>query len=705
MKTKYFILLVLLAFSAVSGWAKPIQQSALDRSTAELTASLLLEKLQADILGGKPDSDILSHEMGAHPGKYIAPDPARQELEMTFRDNLAARYADAAGKYLDRLAGEAGRADFFGDAFLKEAMMLPEARLAVTVSKTYPEAFLEARLSACHEQAKTLIASIRPSEAEFEDTPREVLSATLTTRIAEAQEKPVFQENLVYISDTLVKPMLEEAENQRKKQHSFIDSQLVDGWSPATIARALNEELIKHVEVSAKQNEAEGRIAYGVFPSVVASIVDVATKRAVNKISRVVEEMPVGVDSAAIQKAIEQDPITHRNAAASMQAFSPQLESSLTEDLLVQCKKLVPENEWESFEAFGRESLENGPIRIAVINRVRKELLPKVKAIREEYAQRQVAARFPDLMTERWYPSGALVDDVTAQVDFRKAVKAWRAMPEMALYAQSAVEPPLVEESEPMLDTAIAALFERGRMAQTRQHGIVNDVFNEIKDAVGEERELPELAVAVERYTQKVVEVWGHDRDGVLWSHPDALKPDNAAEQHVALFPSTEERILLKVKSLMESLERERKEQEAIPEVPPEEVQPEQSDSDASTTEKPELIQLDCRFELDQRGSDIQLVFFVGEERKAVLACSHAPSRYRREFAQTVERAVTALIDEMTGYTSTGSRVTLAVEIIVRNGLVYHGIVAGLADALNEKTEVLSETGVELNLVPAIMER
>ncbi len=704
MKIGLFIpLLAFLTYVSLSSAAPAPGVAEFDSSTAELTASLLLEKLQADVLGAEPDSVLLSTEMMSDPAKYSEPDSTRGKLESNFRDGIANRYRDEAGKYLDRLAGSAGRDVVFGKDFLKRAVELPADKLSDTVKRTYSDAFTSARQSVCKAQAETLISGIQPTEREFEEIPRDKLSEMMTERISRAQEKPVFQENIAYISGTIVKPMLDDADAQLKAQHAYLESQPVEGWAPRVISQLLETGVVKFVAESTPRHKEAGRVAFGVFPSVLTAVATVAESRAANQVARIVDDTVVKLDSAEILSEIERNPKDHRNADASMKAFAPTLEAKLGEEALSRCEALVPTEERGEFKAFAEASFKSGGIKAAIENRVRNVLLPEIKSIRDACAERQVKKLFADIIDEVWYPSGVLVDAVYAQVDYRKAVKGWRDFSEMELFAKTANEQPLMEESEKKLDKGIVTLFDRGRMAQSRQHGIVDEVFEEIKASIAVENELPDMEVAVQRYTEKVTGVWTTERDSVLWGEANAPRPVNADAQHVELFPSTVEKILLKVKSLMESIEKERKEKEATPEIPPVEIPPEEKEPNPSTPEEPELIELDCRFELDQKGSDISLVFYSGSTEKAVFKCPYSPSGYRKEYAKTVDKAIQALLGEVGGYTAKGSKVTLKINILVKNDLVYYGIVAKLSDILDSKMADLSETGVTMEVKDAMM--
>lgn len=680
-----------------------------DRSTAELAASLILEKLQTDILAAEPDSGSLFTAMESNPGPYVDPDEARGKLEKDFSDGIANRYREEAVKYLDRLAGDAGRVEVFGKDFLNDAVELPSDKLAETVKRTYPDAFGAARTRVCKEQSERLVARIQPTEKEFEETPLANLTELMTARIAQAQAKPVFKENMAFISGNIVKPMLEAAEAQRAEQRVRLENLPMEGWAPGVIAKELEAGITAFVAESAPRHKEAGRVAYGVFPSIVAAVPKTAETRAAGKMARVVEDTEVKIDIAEILKEVEENPAAHKNVEDSMKTFAPTLERRLGEEALTRSESLIPEDERAAFRAFAEKAVGEGQIKTAIEKRVRNVLLPEVRTVRDECADRQMTKHFAGIKAETWFPSGGLVDTAYAQTDYRKAIKEWRSLAELEPFAKTAKEQPLMEETEKKLDDGIAALFDRGRMAQSRQHAIVDEVFGEMKELIAAEKKLPDLEGATGLYSEKVTKVWTEERGTVLWGDADAYRPPNADRQHVELFPSTNEKIMLKVKSLMESIEKERQEKEAPPvkppeEIPPEEVIPEDA-QDPAPPEEPELVELDCRFVFDLKKSDISLVFYSGDVEKASLECPQSPERYRREYEKTLERAVKALLEETGGYTSKGSKVALKVNIIVRDDLVYYGIVAKLSQMLKLKTAELSETGVSMELKDTSLEQ
>ena len=98
-------------------------------------------------------------------------------------------------------------------------------------------------------------------------------------------------------------------------------------------------------------------------------------------------------------------------------------------------------------------------------------------------------------------------------------------------------------------------------------------------------------------------------------------------------------------------------------------------------------------------------MFYSGGVEKASLECPQSPAQYRREYEKTIERAVKALLDETGDYTAKGSKVALTVDIIVKDDLVYYGIVAKLSQSLSLKAAELSETGVTMELKDTALEQ
>ena len=656
-----------------------------DRSNAELAASLILDKLKDDVLAAPPGPDVLEAEMETDPGKYVEPDEAKRKLQRQYRDAMDLRYREEAGKYLDRIAGGAGRDGAFAPEFLASALALPSNRLDDAVAAGYPGTFATARANACARQASALIADIKPAEREFDEMPLDRLSAVMTERIAAAQRKPVFVENLEHITRNLVQPILEAAEAQRAAQRTFLERHPVEAWTPGRIGAALEAGLTNFVAESAPRH----RVAYGVFPSVAAAVPGIAEGRALDKFARVLEETEPTVDAAAALAEIERSPEQHRAPEDSLEAFAPEMSERLVREGLARCIPLVPAGEASAFDEFAKTALEHERIERTVSNRVVKVLQPQLRTIRGVAARRQMEKLFPALAAAEWFPSPALVDFAGEAVDYRKTVSAWRALPEMASVAQTAQREAMLVETEEELDGAVREAFDRSQRARARQHRIVDDVFEAMRSRLKAEGGTVDLEVAVATYSETVVTVWEGDRTGVLWGGAEIARPSNADRQHAGLFPSTSEKIRLKVKSILESIEKEKnpeKPPEPTPETPP------------PPPEELERIKLDCQFAFTRKGGEIVVSLIVGGETRGSVACAHEPDAYRRQLGGAVGGAVSALAAELAKHTGEGAGVDLVVDVIVRDDLVYYGIVAKLVEALNAKTPEFAETGVVMKV-------
>ncbi|MGI5870231.1 MAG: hypothetical protein ACOX9C_12415 [Kiritimatiellia bacterium] len=662
-----------------------------DRSTAELTASLLLTKLQDDVLGSPPEPAVLEAEMDADPGKYTDPSEAKRKLQRHYRDAMVVRYRQEAAKYLDRIAGADGRESVFAPEFLAAAVALPADRLDAIVDAGYDATFAKARVNACAKQAAALIADIKPDEREFDEIPRDRLSAIMTERVAAAQRKPVFLENFEHITRNLVAPMLAAAETQREAQRTFLARHPVEGWTPGRIGAGLAMGLTNFVAESAPRHREAGRVAYGIFPSVVAAVPSVAEGRAIDKFARVVDETEPVVDEAAILAALQRSPREHRTAKDSLHAFAPVLSTTLVKEALARSIPLVPEGEQAAFDGFAKTALDHEKVNQTVSNRVVKVLAPKLANIRAEAAQQQMARWFPSLVSGEWFPSPTLVDFIGEAVDYRKTLQGWRELPDLARFVSVAKREALFVETDARLDGDVREAFDRGQRARVRQHRIVDDVFEPMRTLLRTEGGDLDQSVAV--YTEKVSAVWAEDRGAVLWSGWEGDPPPNASRQHEALFPSTVEKIRLKVKSILESIENEKN-----PEKPPVEDPPETPPQTPPPPPELKQITLDCRYEITRKGGEIVVSLFTADERRGTVVCPHEPKAYRRRRAVAVADAVTCLTDELRRHTDKGDTVELVVDVIVRDDLVYYGIVATLVEALNAKTPEFAETGVNMKV-------
>ena len=353
---------------------------AFDRSTACLTARLLLERVREDVLKEAQPAETLMSAMTNAPGTYVRTAEAREALRPVYRQAVEAQYAKEAGAVLDKLAKGASREDAFGADFAQAAVLLPADRVDAAVRRDYDRQFQAARKQACALQRNAIVANLRPTEQEFETTDRQALKTKLSDRIIAGQTFPVFEENRPYISNEIVEPMLRAAEVQRNEQRDWLQQSRLEHWTPARMERELRDGLQTHSATVSKQRTEKGEIAYGLFPSVVAGIPEVAQKRAAERLARTIRETQIQTMPVDFLAVIEKNPGAHRTREDSLKAFRPALTETLQKQTLERVPSLVPEAERAEFTAWANTCFaQHDETRKTVSEVVDHVLMPQVE--------------------------------------------------------------------------------------------------------------------------------------------------------------------------------------------------------------------------------------------------------------------------------------------------------------------------------------
>lgn len=660
------LLSILLMLASAASAAVRDGSDELDRTSAEVAARVVLESLASNILAAPPAQPVLHDAMASKPADYTDPDSARASLRPLFRQTLDSRYAAEAAAILARLARPRPAAQAFSAAFLAEASALPAARAEAAVSNLYPAAFSAARAKACAEQAGRLVASVRPTEAEVDALPPDRLRAELTGKLAAAQKAPVFKENLSYISDKLADPLIADARKQRTYQANSLRHSRPEGWAPAVIESNLVSALRARLDAR-RANAAPDAPVYGFFPSITNKIArECAVRVACGRFTEQVGEVEIKIDADSVLKEIEREPARHLRREDSRQAFAPLYRTQVFDAALAAAKAAAPAAERADFEACVKK--ESATINRAVAARVDKDLLPALDAVRQSCAERQFTGRFPELASGEWFPGSELADRVFKKPDFRAAVAAWRDLPELRSFAETARKHPLMEETVARLDTRIAAAFDLARTAHTAQQGIAEELYPAIlanyRAALASGGTAPDLDAIVRAYTAEAQKSWSASRKKVLWKDSSAL-PRNADRQHADLFPSTRKHIELLAKSILEALKEKSKEAKPAPQAP--------------VTLTPR--EMPCTFSIGRAGDSFQIRIEIDGRGCGTVACPADPARYAAAAPKSVTDALAPLraaIQEATRK----NLVTLKAGIIVRDGLVYYGLVRQLAEAI-----------------------
>ena len=416
-----------------------------------------------------------------------------------------------------------------------------------------------------------IVGATRPTEAEVESMSDSELAAKMTSRILAAQANPVFDENRDYISEKMVKPVIESAKEERRRQREYVKRVRSEAASPTKMADEMSARLRANVEERAKELPADK--AWGVFPSVISkTLPEAVERRMVERLATRVEGVKVSVSVEDVMKEISSDPEGHVKTSESERRFFDSYSAGALATALADAVADAPESDRSEVDAYLRARLHAGTVSKAAERLVRREVMPKWREARREAAERIAAEIWPSLDDRTWYPSPELADETAARSDYESAVGAWRKMDGMSALASAANGRAVLEEADAKADAAVAKAFDIARSAIAAQNAIVDGSHAEVLAVARERKEsfwrrTPTQKDVAEMLTQATEAKWSATRMSTLW--PDGDAPSNASEQHAALFPSVRRKIELLSKLIIEEMEQPQPEDPA-PEEPEE---------------------------------------------------------------------------------------------------------------------------------------
>ena len=537
-----------------------------DRTAVEGAASITLQHLKKTVVSRPPDSGRLAAAMTADPAAYVSRREAEEKCRALFRQTLADDYLRQAGEVLARLG-------------LKQPPEpLAEQDAARAEQEHYAATFAQAREQACAAQAALLVSSTRPSVAEFEAMDADSLRREMTSRIAREQTTPVFEENLGYIAEKVVAPVIAAGEKERRRQTEYLMRTRSEAMAPDRLAADLAGRLVANV-ADRRAKEADPLQVWDVFPSVTNAALAAAVER------RTLERMNVAIslyqprlDAETLAREIAADRPRHVSRQASEQAFAARCQQETVEQAFAKLVEAAPEAERQALADYLRPRLRAESVVKAAESFWRRELRPKWNAARDELAQRETAQLWPQLEDGTWFPAAQLADETAARSDYEEAVRAWRMISELDALASPGGGVAVLEESAALADRDVAAAFARARNAIAAQKDIVEQCHQSVLEESRRRRDAfwngrPDLGKIVELLETATAGLWRERQLQVLW--PDGRMPRNATEQHAELFPSVKRHIELVARAILAELaespekSESRSEDEQPPETPP----------------------------------------------------------------------------------------------------------------------------------------
>ena len=568
-----------------------------DRSAAEGAARITFARARRELVSEGPSEGVLRTAMLADPTRFRT----REAAEAACRT----LYADAAQRQYDARCAQVRRDLALPEDFAVDFTTEDRDRLAAK----FPGAFDAERRAAVAAQAQGLMSATRPTEAEFEAKDEATLRQEMTARVIAEQKTPVFEENVNYISERIVDPVLASARNERKRQTEYLMRARSESVAPSRLAADLKTRLEGNVAERAKK---DGAAAWGVFPSVLSDALPQAVaRRTRDRLTGQLERETLEISAEDILRVLSENPAAHVRQEESAKVFRGLYADTLVKAALARCVADAPEAERAELKEFLDRSVGDEAVVKATDQTLRREVMPKWRKARAEAAVRQADKTWPTLGDGTWYPPAELADATVARSDYAASVKAWRGLAGMEALAKAEGAGQVMEEADARADFKVAKAFELARSAIAAQNTIVDGAHPRLveslkKDSGGLFKSKPDVKTIAACLVQMTEEKWAETRATTLW--PDGQLPANADAQHAALFPSVRRKIELLAKAILEELAEPRPEEEKKPEEPPEEPQPEEPQPEEPPEEK-----LEFTLSVQRRGETVELKLLQGE--------------------------------------------------------------------------------------------
>ena len=568
------VLTLMLAVTLSAGNAE------FDRAAVDGAAEIAVGRVRAELAEKGPPSGSLERAMLAASDRFVSREEAKAACKLIYAAAIEEEFDRQVKGVCERLGlGEAERA-----AWRQQA---DNSKTGADVDKLFETAFEAERKSACAKQAKTISGAVKPTEREVETKDEKTLRAEMTDKVVAQQKGGVFEENLKYISETIVDPVVESAKKEMKRQREYLTRTKCEGYAPSVLAKEIEANLRQNVaERNAK--ETDPTRTWGVFPQTLQSGLAAAVEhRTLDRVAKTVDDVTVAVEPKDILKTIAADPAAHQKADESERIFRGMFSAQVLDGALTKALAAAPAKEREEFATYVKAHVAAPELVRAVETRLRREVLPKWKAARQQAAKDEADRIWPTLADGTWYPAADLADAVAARSDYAAAVKGWRKAPELKALAAADGGKPLMEETAADADKSVAAAFDLARSAIAAQNAIIGEVepsvLGEAKDRKSSFwRKTPDFKTIVGLLTEAVEAKWGEQRVKTLWG--DGERPANAADQHAGLFPSVKKRIELVARQILEDMEKPEPEPEQKPE--PEQPPEDPTDSDQQSEEE-----------------------------------------------------------------------------------------------------------------------
>ncbi len=669
-----------LSFISVPVSAAPIEEGEsrklLERETGILSAQLLsADQGRRWSEAPFPEAEnILADLMKADPaasGLAAARENAGIRLKQLLAKDYAAMQRQVLAPFQEKLPG-----DLRG-----QLEKVPDGLLEKKFSRIFPSAFQNARKRLVEAQRAELVEKVYPSEEELEKLPDPELTNLLSARLQARRKTPLFEENVSYVRDSVISPLIASGRAQQKRQLDLAET-IQDNsglWAPPEIIQDLEKRLS-----SETQQWKEDKI-YKLFPKTRSAIANRAARLPRERVMTALPERITLPDYAAM---LEKEPEKHLSAEPELSGLCEKSALEGLENTLRQLK--VP-------EPMAKKLQEDPAVRTATRTTAEKRVRPELLRIREKAVAAQMKKYCQELAEDRWKASPETIEEFHAS-----GGKILPGVPEFAFEKEA-----LFEETRRSVSDHLRRALIRGAEELAGQMKLVALEYNTVTEEMRSQQQKNRpgwlekwFGTASGELTLETIRACYEARIRKLHNAQERLYPD--------LFDSIRHEIEIRSRAILQQLQAETAlAQGSLP----------GKSEDSSDTSSPESLkqqnpmkeqetkeQETEEMEMEETEKTLHCLILMEADRDGTLSIRlngktfHASGGEEQE-ERTFGEVIAELTDFQRKASSEEGPILLEVEVQVGGGPVYYRSVARLREALKADS-AFSEAAVRDGLAP-----
>ncbi len=678
----FFCLTALLSSLSLSAAVEEGEsRKLLDRETGILSAQLL----SAD--QGKRWSEApfpeaehrLLEQMKADP-RSAGLENARKNAEDFLKNLLTEEYA-AMQRQLLAPFQEKLPADLSG-----QLEKIPDELLKKKFSRVFPGAFQNARKRLVEAQKAELVDKVYPSEAELEKLRDPELTDLLAARLQARRKTPLFEENVSFVRDSVIAPLIASGRAQQKRQLDLAETIRDNSglWSPPEIIQDLEKRL-----ASETRKWKEDKV-YALFQKTRSAIANRAARLPRERIMNALPERITLPDYAAM---LEKEPEKHLSAEPELSGLCEKSALEGLENTLRQLK--VP-------EPMAKKLQEDPAVRTAARTTAEKRVRPELLRIREKAVAAQMKKYCQELAEDRWKASPETIEEFHAS-----GGKILPGVPEFAFEKEA-----LFEETRRSVSDHLRRALIRGAEELAGQMKLVALEYNTVTEEMRSQQQKNRpgwlekwFGTASGELTLETIRTCYEARIRKLHNAQERLYPD--------LFDSIRHEIEVRSRAILQQLQAETAPAQDSPpgrsedssDTPPVETLKQQNPMEKQETKEIETEEPETEeMEMEETEKTLHCLILMEADRDGTLSIRlngktfHASGGEEQE-ERTFGEVIAELTDFQRKASSEEGPILLEVEVQVGGGPVYYRSVARLREALKADS-AFSDAAVRDGLAP-----